>query len=214
MQPSNALFLAHWQPYEDLQRCLAYRNWRTRLLWQLRPRCSQARRQALAAAPFAQPLASSGGASRMASSAHEFKARTRKSVTLPSGLEVDIRKVVGRDFVGLGELPIPAAGEVDRHKSDAREQIEQIEQMKRYSDRAIVRGALAPRFTDDPAKIDAEHEVHLSYLDDDDYTALARAIFDFAGLTKETADAVESFRQNEVSPTLEGTGGAVQQGTA
>lgn len=201
------VFAAHWQPYEESLRLAAYQQWRTRVLWHFRPRQSQARRRAKGTEPFAQTLAISGGA--MASSVHDFKARTRTSVTLPSGLVVEIRKVTGRDFLGLGELPIPAT-EVDGARNGAYSP-EHVADIRRYSDRAIVRGAVNPRFTEDPDQVESEDAVHLSYLlaEEADYMALAQAILDFSGLTKETAAAVEGFRENEVSEIAESARGEI-----
>ena len=145
----------------------------------------------------------------MASSIADFRARLYQEITLPSGLVAQIRKVQAWDFLGLGELPVPspAAQEGSIPNQD------EFESMKRYTDRALLRGVVQPRLSDE---VDADGEpvyrpdrLHVSELEPGDYGALSTAIFAWAGLTQEDGQAIEAFRHDAVGASGESAGGAV-----
>jgi len=128
----------------------------------------------------------------MASAPEEFRRKSRKAVTLPSGLEVEIRKVWAWDFIDLGEIPLPSAGkntEGSRPRS---------EDTRNYATRAIVRGALAPEFSADWTDRHNPDVVHVEDLSQQDMEALSSAILEWSGLTKEVAAEAEAFRDNGI----------------
>lgn len=125
----------------------------------------------------------------MPSTAQEIRARSRTIVKLPSGLEVEIRKVHLRDFMDLGEIPAPSenADLIDgEDQSAVSPSQETMEEARRYSVRAIVRAAVCPKFTEkedpDPAVICIED------LDDNDFQALAEGVLNWMKPKKDEAE--------------------------
>jgi hypothetical protein len=148
----------------------------------------------------------------MPSSVEDFRRLLYKDLALPSGLSVQIRKVQAWDFLGLGELPVPQAAEkfaaitMGFTEDDSRS-------LRRYTDRAMVRGVVKPPLTD---AMDAGGEpvylpdrLHVTELSPDDYGALANAILQWSGLVAEEAQAIESFREDSQRTPGESIGGAV-----
>ena len=125
----------------------------------------------------------------MPSTAEDFRRRSRTKVTLPSGLEVEIRKVHLWDFMDLGEISVPSgnADVIDgEDRSAASPSPETMEEARRYSVRAIVRAAVRPKFTEkedpDPAVICVED------LGDNDFQALAEGILNWMKPKKDEAE--------------------------
>lgn len=143
----------------------------------------------------------------MASTVEEFRRYNVTPFTLPSGLEVELlRKPQSSIFLGLGELPVPATRE-PHHESILSQ--EEIISLSRYTDRAIARSVLMPAMTDDRDRegrpILHPDRLHVSELDQEDYSALANTILVRMGLVKEEADVIESFRPDAVGTPGEGT---------
>ena len=116
----------------------------------------------------------------MPSTAEEFRKRARTKVTLPSGLEVEIRKLHLWDFMDLDEIPVPSENADVINGADqsaASPSREMMEEARRYSIRAIVKAAIRPKFSEkegpDPAVICIED------LDDNDFQALAEGILNW-----------------------------------
>ncbi len=125
----------------------------------------------------------------MPSTAEEIRKRARTIVKLPSGLEVEIRKAHLWDFMGLGELPVASGktGAKDgEDKPTSSQSLEEIEEARRYSIRAIVKAAVRPQFTDkenaDPSLICVQD------LDDNDFQALAEGILTWMKPKKDEAE--------------------------
>lgn len=116
----------------------------------------------------------------MPATAEEFRRRARTTVKLPSGLEVEIRKLHLWDFDGLTEIPLPSgsADQIDgEDESTAVQSPEERAEVRKYTVRAIVKASIKPRFTDkedpDPDLINVED------LDDNDFQALAEGILEW-----------------------------------
>jgi hypothetical protein len=132
----------------------------------------------------------------MVSTAADFKKRNRKTVTLPSGLSVEIRRLTARDFVGVGEIPLPATQDVSEKSvvDRARQLAADPDAMDRYGHRAITRGVARPRFSDRDEDLGREDIAHVRDLDLLDYGALLVEILKFAGIYQEAGQTAESFR--------------------
>lgn len=147
----------------------------------------------------------------MASTIDQFRQYRITTLTLPSGLTVDLlRKPSVAIFLGLGELPVPAVLEGE---SSAVMSLETLLSIQHYMDRAIAGAVLAPAMTD---KRDAQGQpllaadmLHVTELDPDDYVVLSRTILTRMGLVQEEAQAIESFRPNTLRPAGERIGEGV-----
>lgn len=129
----------------------------------------------------------------MASSVQDFKKASRKAVKLPGGLEVEIRKLTGFDFVDLGEFPMPPAKEGGEEQGDA----ETIKRIRDYSERMIARAVVSPPFSDRAEDLNNDAVVHVRELSVGDFNALGLEIARFSGLTKEDQAEAASFRPDQ-----------------
>jgi hypothetical protein len=142
----------------------------------------------------------------MASSPAEFRAKVIKTVTLPSGLSVEIKKIRLKDFLGLGEIPLPVVNNEEGDQpvaptSDTEESEYKVENLKlidRYGKHAITMAAINPRFSEKPEDLDNPDVVHLSLLTDEDLYSLITEILTWSGLNKEAGQTAESFRADRV----------------
>jgi len=139
----------------------------------------------------------------MASTIDQFRQYRMTTLTLPSGLIVDLlRKPSVALFLGLGELPIPATQEGE---TAAGMSVEALMSIQHYVDRAIAGAVLAPSMTDERdaqgRPVITPDKLHVTELDPDDYALLSRDILTRMGLVQEEARAIESFCPDTVSPT-------------
>jgi len=142
----------------------------------------------------------------MPSSITEFRQRIYREVTLPSGLSVTIRKIQAWDFVGIGDLPIPS---VTNPEGEVMATTENLDLLKRYTNRAIACGTVAPLMSDNPADQGSPDRLYVEELLPGDKEALALAILQWAGLVEETARAVDSFREESLRAPGESASGTV-----
>jgi len=152
------------------------------------------------------------------SSVQDFKKQARKTVILPSGLSVQIRKIRLMDFLDLGELPLPPSAEEkgenpspERALSPSQGKKVTREEIERFSSRAIVSGAVSPKFTEIDEEEDSEDYVHVRDLSWDDFRALAGEILEWSGHKKEVAAEAESFRAYGLGEDSPGAGEGIRQ---
>ncbi len=146
----------------------------------------------------------------MISSIQEFRERARKIVTLPSGLEVQIRKIWLIDFLGSGELPLPPSGEnPEIPPLNPRSKISIVKENDAYFDRVIVAGCLEPKFTIDLETI-GDSALHVHELSRDDYEVLGMEILSWSGSTKEVKAEADTFRANAIGENGTGDGGEIR----
>lgn len=149
----------------------------------------------------------------MTSTVDDFKRRARKIVDLPSGLQVEIRKIQLIDFIDIGELPLPSSEEnttADHVAPIARSMLSN-EEIHQYSDRTIVSGAVRPKFTDRDEDEDRPDRVHVRDLDQADFTFLVKEILKWSGIRKEVAAAADSFCPDTIGENGGRSGPALSQ---
>ena len=133
----------------------------------------------------------------MSSTPDEFRAKTRKIVTLPSGLIVEIRKIRQRDLIEVGDLLVPI-GDDDAPAENAEmsmaEKLESRDKTDRYVKRAIVAGAVSPAMSDRDIDKNNPDVVCVFDLDEKDFYCLAADILAWSGISKEAGQAAEQFR--------------------
>ena len=146
----------------------------------------------------------------MASSVQEFRDRARKTVTLPSGLTVEIRKVWLIDFFDLGELPLPSAPAEEGEKLDLAQTILNQREADKYAARAIVKGAVNPLFWGSEEEAAGEDKLCIKELSYEDFQALAVAILTFSSMGKEVKAEADTFRPDAVGKNGVRPGGEVR----
>ena len=142
----------------------------------------------------------------MSSTVEDFKKRSRKTITLPSGLEVEIRRLHLWDFVGIGEVPYPSPQESSNSDKSEREITpEQMKEVHRYSSQAIIKGSVNPKFTDanEPNAVDVRD------LEDEDFQVLAESILNWMGIGRSEAEAANNFRDDAIGTDGEHPGGEI-----
>ena len=153
----------------------------------------------------------------MSSTIEEIRARSHKIVTLPSGLVVEIRKVWLIDFFDMGELftVLPAAESEEPNKrnepnkpNDPALGLKLKAQEDKYLARAIVKGAVEPRFSEDEG---VENAVWIKDLSYEDFCYLGNAILAWAGVGREVAADADKFRPDTVGKNGERPGGEVRE---
>jgi hypothetical protein len=161
----------------------------------------------------------------MGSSPAEFRAKIIKTVTLPSGLSVEIKKLRQKDFIRFGELPLPALSAVEgpalseegdqpvapTPPSDGGENTKSLDLIDLYGRPSIVKAAVNPRFSDKPEDFDNPDVVHLSLLSDEDLYFLIQEVLTWAGLNKEAGRTAESFRADKFGDNGGRPGAAIRE---
>src|SRR5919198_851891 len=84
------------------------------------------------------------------------------TVTLPSGAVFQIKRVFAADFLGLGELPIPSAPSEGEEPHELTPQ--DAERLQRYTHRALARGVVAPKLTDEGEPGQGDDALHVAEL--------------------------------------------------
>jgi hypothetical protein len=103
----------------------------------------------------------------MISSPKNFREKTRKLVTLPSGLTVLIRRLTFAEFIKLIKIAPPvAAAPADFTEKD-------IDQLRLHAAGAIVMAAISPPFTDRDEDRSRDDLVHIDNLTIADFQKLS-----------------------------------------
>jgi len=135
-------------------------------------------------------------------SAAEYKAKSRKLITLPSGAVFEIKKISPFDFVEF-------SGEIKEGMSE--EEMAKIiaPKFEEYGAAFICSGVSKPRIRNDVSSAEVgDEELHITDIDKHDLTALIKEITEFSGLDEVTAELEgekrKSFRN---APDSKGSGG-------
>jgi hypothetical protein len=142
----------------------------------------------------------------MASSVRDFRLHNRTTITLPSGLEVLVRRCQLQDFLTLSELPVPASGQA----APARDPVATQRENRLIADLLIVHCALLPRFVA-RGEPEQEHTLGVDELETADYTALTNGILAHSGLAPEVAAEMQQFRPDAERPAGGADGGEVSR---
>lgn len=125
---------------------------------------------------------------------------TRKTITLPSGATVVIRKMKGSDFIELGEAPASLADAPERAR-DSKPTAKELEWMA-GSNRVILSRCTGPvcfqngtrrRIVDRPFAETGESELSIEEMDDADAAAIITAVSEFTQCGREAARKAQPF---------------------
>ena len=146
----------------------------------------------------------------MSSTIQEFIERARKTVTLPSGLSVEIRKVWLIDFFDLGEVPLPSTPD-EEEKPDPNKALLNRREADKYATRAIIKGAVNPLFYGSEEEDAGDDKLCIRELSYEDFQTLAEAILTFSSMGKEVKADADSFRPDAVGKNGERPGGEIRE---
>jgi hypothetical protein len=122
--------------------------------------------------------------------AEEWRAKTRMTVTTPSGLTAVIRKLRQLDFFPQGLVALGLTGELDEDRA-RRYMAEHPDEIEALEHRILTRGLVDP-----PVALDPSDPAMLDVRDiaGDDREFLVREISVWSGLSPEQLTAVDLFR--------------------
>ena len=129
--------------------------------------------------------------------AQEYRKRTRKTITCPSGLELQIRKIKSIDYLKLGILPDTLNNiETDPQKVDPA-MVEKLQKM------FVLRGVVPNkeiRIVDKPLDQLADNEIAYDDLEDEDLNCIISEVSKFSkGEKMKGGDNIEPFHKEPVS---------------
>jgi len=127
----------------------------------------------------------------------EYRKRSRKIVSLPSGGEVEIRRLSAADFLAMGEIPLlNLFGDMISGKVS--EEIESSsELLSKFSNIVICRGVVSPRIVDkDPGEC-SDDELSIYEIGLEDFNFLVSEIMKHSSLSEEVAESRSGFREEQ-----------------
>ena len=129
--------------------------------------------------------------------AQEYRKRTRKTITLPSGGEVVIRKLSVSDFLSAGDVPSAFWEAVKKgDKTYAAEVIASDPALeRRITHAALLRGVVSIKIVDKDPRDCAEDEVAVSEMDQEDIRKIMDEVAAMNHLNAEAGKAVSRFRE-------------------
>jgi hypothetical protein len=128
--------------------------------------------------------------------AQEYRQRSRKTITLPSGGEVAIRKLTGLDYLEVGDVPTAFWQAVK--SGDKEEATKVLEKYKELSRRmtvfSLVRGVVSMKIVDKRPIDCAEDEVSVDEISPTDTDYIVEQISEMNALDKEAGKSIARFR--------------------
>ncbi len=143
----------------------------------------------------------SGEGNGAVSTPGEFKQLSRTKVTLPNlGKTVEIRKLIGWDFIEIGQLPLISTGTVSERAEAVRKKVLENPAIQQQAVKQIVlKGVVSPRILDvDPR--DCPDDAITVYDLGPDFNWLVEEIQKFSGLTGEETRQAGTFPQETGAP--------------
>jgi len=127
--------------------------------------------------------------------AEEYKTRSRKTITLPSGGEVVIRKLTGLDYLDVGDIP-SAFWEAVRgqDKAEAGRVLEKHKDLsRRMTVASLVRGVISMKIVDKHPRDCAEDEVSVEEISPKDAEYIVEQISEMNSLNREAGKSIARF---------------------
>jgi hypothetical protein len=140
-----------------------------------------------------------GPESNGATAPEEFRKRCQKIITLPTAkFTVRIRKLIGLDYLEMGQLPMISAKGTTKEKREAIEKaVRENQDMQRQMIKGIVqRGVVAPRIHEGAPQDCPADAITIYDLAEDLYW-VADEIQKFSGLSEEATQVLQPFSQEE-----------------
>ena len=146
----------------------------------------------------------------------EYRQRSRKTITLPSGGEIAIRKLTGLDYLEVGDVPTAFWTAV---KSGDKDEVTKI--LEKYKDLSrrmtivsLVRGVVSMRIVDKRPIDCSDEEVSVDEIDPQDTDFIVEQISEMNALDKEAGKSIGRFRGEHGVPRDGGLHGEEVRETA
>ena len=133
-----------------------------------------------------------------------YRDRNCKQLTLPSGATCWIRKLVGNDFVTIGNIPAFRGDKADKREPSESEKaaavkwslgLEKIIFTHCVSDFTLENEKL--KIVDKPLNTAGKGEIEIELLDGEDAAAIVQAVMAFSSMGKGAAGNGQTFRPDE-----------------
>jgi len=138
--------------------------------------------------------------------ASDYRKRLRKVITLPSGGEVEIRKLSASDFLSAGEIPLAFREAIRSSDKAAAEAVMVADPglAKRINNAVLVNGVVSLKFVDKPPRECADDELSIHEIDPEDHNFIIDAISALNNLKPEAGVSIRRFPDE---PGTAGDGG-------
>lgn len=136
----------------------------------------------------------------------EYRKRSRKTITLPSGGEVEIRKLTGIDFLSVGEIPLAFQDAVRGKDKEAAEAILKADPglAKRMDAAVLIGGVVSLNIVDKHPRDCAEDEVSMREMPPEDVEHIISELLKFNSLNTGAGKPIRRFPEE---PGSAGDGG-------
>ena len=127
--------------------------------------------------------------------AEEYKTRSRKTITLPSGGEVVIRKLTGLDYLDVGDIP-SAFWEAVRgqNKAEAGKVLEKNKDLaRRMTVASLLKGVVSMKIVDKHPRDYADDEVSVEEISPKDAEYIVEQISEMNSLNREAGKSIARF---------------------
>lgn len=142
--------------------------------------------------------------------ASDYRKRLRKVITLPSGGEVEIRKLSASDFLSAGEIPLAFQTAIRKEDKTAAEAIlaSDPELAKRINNAALINGVVSMKLVDKPPRECAEDEISVHEIDPADQIFISEQIGSMNNMTPEAGKSIRRFPEESGATGDGGRNGA------
>jgi len=146
--------------------------------------------------------------------ASEYRKRLRKVITLPSGGEVEIRKLSASDFLSAGEIPLAFQEAIRSGDKAAVEAAMKADPglSKRINNAVLINGVVSMKLVDKPPRECSDDEISVHEIDPVDHKFIVDSISELNNTNAEAGTSLRRFPEESASPGDAGRdGGAVRE---
>jgi hypothetical protein len=148
--------------------------------------------------------------------ASDYRKRLRKVITLPSGGEVEIRKLSASDFLSAGEIPLAFQMAIRNEDKAAAEAAMKADAglAKRINNAVLINGVVSMKIVDKSPRDCAEDEISVQEIDPTDHSFIIEQISSLNNMTPEAGKSIRRFPEESGAPGDGGRDGASVRETA
>lgn len=134
--------------------------------------------------------------------AADYRKRSRKTITLPSGGDVEIRKLSGLDFLSAGEIPVAFQEAVRAKDKAAMEAVMKSDPglTKRIDAAVLTSGVVSIKIVDKPPRDCAEDEISVHEISPEDSEFIVNEITSLNSLNAGAGKSIRRFPEEPGSP--------------
>src|SRR3972149_8753364 len=134
--------------------------------------------------------------------ASEYRKRLRKVITLPSGGEMEIRKLSASDFLSAGEIPLTFLEAIRSGDKAAVEAAMKADPglSKRINNAVLINGVVSIKLVDKSPRECSDDEISVHEIDPVDHKFIVDAISGLNNMNAEAGTSIRRFPEESASP--------------